>query len=211
MATQLTRRNWRAALSSTGPSISIQPRYAVAGAVICIALVYAAMFASMRTGNSERASAETRYLDATQLLTVPPVPVATLEAELATAQSALASVQLAASGPSIDPASDEATALLVRRAQDAALSVASVARLNSTQTQLDAAKYNVDALRMTVRGGSQDAVIAFLRALQTTDPGLVPALTSLTVEDGGVSAEILFSVYTKIEPTPVAGAPGAAP
>lgn len=210
MATQLTRRTWRAALAFTGPSISIQPRYAAMGGAICILLVCAAMFASMRNSASERDAAEARYLDATQLLTVPPVPVATLEADLAVAQSALSLVESSSTLSSIDPASDEATALLVRRAQDAGLSVASVARLNHTQLQINAVNYDVDALRMGLRGPTHAAVIGFLQSLHNSDPALTPTLTSLSVEDGDVTAEVIFSMHTKIVPTPVAGA-GATP
>jgi hypothetical protein len=191
--------------------VSIQPRYAAVGAAIVMLLVYAAMIASIRTAASDRTAAETRYLDATQLLAVPPVPLATLEADLAAAQSALARVETSASASSIDPASDEATASLIRRAQDAGLTVVAVARLDHSQLQASGFTYEVDAVRMGLHGSSQEAVIALLRGLAASDPALTPVLTSLTVEEGGVSAEIVFSVYSKIEPTPVAGAAGAAP
>jgi hypothetical protein len=210
MATQLTRRSWRSALTFSGPSITIQPRYAAIGGVICILVVYAAMFASMRTSATDEEAAEARYLDTMQLLTVPPVPIATLEAELSTAQNRLALVENSATHSSIDPASDEATAMLVRRATEAGLSVTSVARLNRTQTQIAGISYDVEALRMGLHGPSQDAIIALLSSLFASDPALTPALTSLTVEDSGVTAEIVFSMFSLIEPTSVAPQPESA-
>jgi hypothetical protein len=164
------------------------------------------MFVAMRSGASTRDDAEARYLDAMQLLAVPPVPVATLEADLAKAKEELAAVEGSAALSSIDPSSDEATATLVWSAQNAGLSVLAVARLRHAQTQVNSLTYDVDAVRMTVHGASQDAVIAFLQGLNAIDPALVPSLTSLTVEDGGVTAEIVISAYAKQEPTPVAGA-----
>jgi hypothetical protein len=206
VATQLTRKSWRTALSSSGFSLSVDTRYAVIACAVVITLAYVSVFAAMRTSRSDRDAAEARYLDATQLLSVSPVPVATLEGELALAQTALGMAQGAAATASIDPSSDAATASLVRRAQEHGLIVVAVSRLNAAQIKLNGAEYDVTSLRMTVQGARPDAIVSFLQALQTSDPRLLPSLTSLTAESAGAVAELVFSAHNKVEPTPATGA-----
>jgi len=210
VATQLIRKNWRSALATGSPAISIPRRYLVLAAVVCIGVVYLSMAASLYTSGRDEHTAETQYLDATRLLAVPPVPIATLQTELAAARASLASVEASASQSTIDPASDDATELLVERAQAAGLTVSGIARLNQSQAKHEERMYTVDGLRMSVEGPSQDTIIGFLRALEATDPRLVPSLSSLSLQDARARAEIVFSVYTEILPTPAA-APAEAP
>jgi hypothetical protein len=207
VATQLTRKNWRTAFSVESPVINVPKRAMIAGLGVCIVVVYAALFASMYTAKRDLRASEALYLDSTRLLAVPPVPLATLEAELASARASLSWVEASANHSTIDPSSDDATALLVQRAQDGGLTVTGVSRLDPGQEERGGQTYDVNALRMNVAGPSQAAIINFLQALDATDPGLLPVLSALSVEQGGARAEIVFSVYSKVEPTPVAGTP----
>jgi hypothetical protein len=211
VATQLTRKSWRTALSSSGFSLGVDTRYAVVACAVVIALAYASVFAAMRTSRSDRDAAEARYLDTVQLLSVPPVPEATLEADLVLAQTALSAAEQQANTVSIDVSSDEATAAIVRRVQDGGLAVVSIARMDPALSKLNGAAYDVRSLRMTVRGTSLELIVRFLQGLHETDPRLMPTLTSLVLEADTATAEIVFSAHTKVEPTPAAGATGAAP
>jgi hypothetical protein len=206
MATQLTRRRWREAFAVGAPAISIPKRYLVAAAALCVVLVYAAMIASIRAERTDLRNSEQRYLDAAQLLSVPPVPVATLQADVAGAKASLAWVEGRARHSTIDPASDDATELLVQRAQQGGLTVAGISRLAPALEKHGEKTYNVTALRLTVQGASPDAIIAFLLALEASDPGLIPSLADLSAQDAGARAELVFSVYTELITTPAAAA-----
>jgi hypothetical protein len=204
VATQLIRKNWRSAFASGSPAISIPRRYLILAAVITVGVVYLSMAASLYTSGRDERTAETQYLDATHLLSVPPVPIATLQAELAAARNSLAWVEASASQSTIDPSSDDATELLVQRAQDAGLSVTGIARLNQAQAKFEDKAYTVDGIRTSVDGPSHVTIIEFLRALEATDPRLVPSLSSLAIQEGRAHAEIVFSLYTEIVATPTA-------
>jgi hypothetical protein len=192
-------------------TLKLQPRQAVLGGIACIVVVYASLVSAIYTSRRDERAADSRHADAAQLASVPPVPIATLTAELEAAKASLAWVQGAAALSSIDPASDEATALLVRRAQDARLTVTGIARLDTATTTVDGTAYSVDAVRMSIEAASPDAIVDFVRRLEASDPGLVPTLSALTAGEGaGASAEIVFSAYREMSATPAAGA-GAAP
>jgi hypothetical protein len=209
VATQLTRRSWRTLIPGQAPALRIAPRYLVAALAATLVIAYVSLFAGMHNAARENQAAMRRYQDASQLLTVPPVPVERLEEQLSAAQFSLALLQAQTSQSTIDPASDDATELLVRRAQDAGLAVVSVARLTAAQQEVDGQRYDVSGLRMTLRAPAQAPLLWFLQALQETDPGLIPSLSSLRADAAGIDAEMVFSVFTPAEAgaTPAAGAP----
>ena len=62
---------------------------------------------------------------------------------------------------------------------------------------------------MTLEGSVQ-TLIAFLAALNELEPGVMPALASLTIDDEAKGLlDVTFNVYTKVPaPTPVAPAGG---
>lgn len=211
MATQLIRPSWRAALSSRSTAIKLQTRQIMAGVAACLLVAYGAMFAGIHTAQQDRAAAERRYADSAQLLSVPAVPIATLQKDVAAAKQALAWSKGGATLSTIDPATDEATALLVTRARASSLNVTGITRLDRTQVRVKDILYDVEAIRISVEAASAGAVVLFLRDLHATDPGLVPTLSALTTgAGGGAAAELVFSVHTKVDAAAAAGAPAGA-
>jgi hypothetical protein len=107
---------------------------------------------------------------------------------------------------SVDPASDEATELLVRRAEAAGLSVVGITRVAPAQTKTERATYDVQAIRVNVEGTTPD-IGAYLYDLYASHPALVATLTGLTINETNVAqAEIVFSAYTAVDPAAATGA-----
>src|SRR5207247_928275 len=98
---------------------------------------------------------------------------------------------------------DEATSLLVRKAQDAGLAVKGITRTNSVPSTLDGVQYTVLGIDVVV-DGAMPQLIAYLSAMTAAEPALIPSLRSLTINNQDVAhAEITFNVYTKVvKPTP---------
>jgi hypothetical protein len=185
----------------------VQTHFLVLAGVACIALAYASLALGAWQAGERRADAEVRLQDTAQILSAPPASVDELKTQVATVNGELAALQRPAAA-SIDPSSDETTALLVRRAQAAGLAVSGIARLNNAQTKINDVAYDVQGTRVSVDAASPQLINAFLVYLDASDPGLVASLQSMTIsETGTANAEIVFSVFTKAAATPTAGAP----
>jgi hypothetical protein len=207
MATQLTRRGFLSSLSGDAPVMSVPTHVMVALAAGCVAVVYASLFAAIYAARRDERMAERLYSDTLTLTEAPAPDLDVLAAELAAAQARLAQAEALAAPATIDPASDEATALLVRRAQAAGLAVIAVTRVDASPFKSGENLYDVQAIRLTLQGPPAQ-LIDYLFRLHQSDPALIATLTSLTTGATGVAqAEIVFSVYTNAaSPTPQAGA-----
>lgn len=193
-------------LSAGTPGLTVPVRHLLIGGAAFVLIAYAAMAAGIYTANKDKRIAETRYLDMVTLVEAPPPQLEPLRAELQAAQATLAELQRASGVATIDPSSDEATALLVRRAQEGGLAVKGVARLDAAETKVGDVDYGVDAIRINVEG-TREQVFGFLGELRSSDPALIPTLTFLDVLDSGdAGAEIVFSAYTAIVPEDEPGA-----
>ncbi len=84
-----------------------------------------------------------------------------------------------------------------------------VAGVAAGQAKAGDSTFETQGVRVTL-DGSVGQIVAFLNAVGSSQPWLVPSLTTMTLNDAGVAhAEIVFSTYTKVvPPTP---APAATP
>jgi hypothetical protein len=199
-------------LFASGERLHVPARVLTAVCAAAVLLSIASLLAGAWKAERDQETALRRYTDAQALLALPPVDTSALEQELAASKDALAVAQDLARPPSVDPSSDAATTLLVRRAAAAGLNVRGLASAPESQVKNGEVAYDVEAIRMTVEGGVSQ-LAGFLKQLGDSEPGLIPSLTAMTVDDGNVArAEIVFSVYAKVaEPTPVAPpTPGSA-
>ena len=204
MAAQLSPRKFSDIFVS-GQRLHVPARVLTAVCVAAVVISLVSVIVGAWDARRDEDVALARYADAEALLALPPVDTTGLQQELDAANLALATAQALAQPPSVDPSSDAATSLLVRRASDAGLTVRGIASVPDSQVKNAEVVYDVSGLRMTVEGGVTQ-VIAFLEGLGKTEPGLIPSLTSMTVDDKSVAhAEIVFNVYTlNIPPTPAA-------
>ena len=204
MATQLNSASLSSIFSRV-ETVNVPIRVLTAVCIAAVALSMAALVVGLWDARRDRDAALQRYVDTQALLALPPVDVDAATAERDRVATALTEAEGALEAPSVDPSSDAATALLVRSAEAAGLRVAGVNRVADAQLKDDLVTYDVRGIRMTVDGGVNE-VIRFLSAMDREEPGFIPALTALTVDDGGVAhAELVFSVYTEVPvPTPVA-------
>jgi hypothetical protein len=174
-----------------------------------VLLAMASVIVGTWQARADEQAALQRYTDAEALLALPPVDLEALEAQNEAAQAALAEAKEQLEPPSVDPSSDEATSLLVERASTAGLTVRGVSRVPATEVKVDEVAYDVEGIRMTLEGGVS-TLIGFLAGLNEQEPGVMPALTTMTVDEQsrGV-ADVTFNVYTEVVvPTPVAPAGG---
>jgi hypothetical protein len=204
VATQLTRRRIRTALSSELPVVRVSPAYLVAGAAACIAIAYAALFLSVRDARDDRDVADARYADARTLLEVPPGSLAALQGEAEAARAALAASE-GRLHTSIDLSAGQSAGTLVRAAQDAGLTVVALASVEPAQSRIVETAYDVRSIRLTLEGTLPE-LTGFLRDLDEREPALIASLSSLSLSDAAVArAEIAFSTYARAEATPAAG------
>ena len=210
MAAQLSPKKLSGMFES-GEKMHIPARVLTAACVAVTVAAVAAVVAGIWTAQRDEQAALRRFDDAQALLALPVVDTSALQAELAASKNAVATAQALAAPPSVDPSSDASTALLVRRATEAGLKVGGVASVAPGMSKNGEIAYDVEGVRMTV-DGSVDQITRFLGALRLEEPGLVPALNTMTISDTNVArAEIIFNFYSVIvPPTPVAPRAGGA-
>jgi hypothetical protein len=207
VATQLSPKRLTDIFSST-EEFRVPVRVLTAVCILAVLFSLAAVLAGAWDAQLEEDAALQRNADIEALLALPPVDTAALETERDLAKADLADAQAQLEPPSVDPASDTATALLVERATTGGLAVRGVARVPAAEIKNEALTYDVEGIRMTVEG-SVNQVLGFLTRLAADEPGLIPSLGSMTVDERNVArAEITFSVYTEVAPTPVPTPPG---
>jgi hypothetical protein len=180
---------------------------------VCVVAVLAGV-ASLLIGawdaRRDEEAALQRYTDAQALLALPPVDLIALQAERAEAVDARAALEARLEPPTVDPASDAATSLLVNRATEAGLTVRGVTSVPAGEVKHEMTAYLVSGTRMAVEG-RVNQIVAFLRELSNGEPGLVPALGSLTMDERGVArADLTFSVFDPV-PVPTAVPAAVAP
>lgn len=211
MATQLT--GLKSLLDArNGGVVHVPARVLTAVCAVAVVATMTSMAVAIRSAHRDQRAAQARFADAQTLLAVPPLSGDSLKDDLASVQASLATAQAEAAPPALDPASDSTTALLVTRAQAAGLAVRAIARIAPSQAKLGDALYGVQGVKMTIDAQPQQ-IVAFLDALDRSDPSLIARLIALTVNDPGVAhAEIDFDVFTKVaSPTPAPRTtPGAA-
>jgi hypothetical protein len=192
-------------------SVALSPRVLVAGIVIVLALAFASVISASHNARRDEDAARVRYQDAEALVALPPASNGSVQEDLASVQQQLATAEAGIGAPSLDPASDALTALLVRAATSAGLAVKGVTRADPSQTTLGAALYAVQALHITVSGRIPE-IIAYLGALADEQPALVPSLASMTADKNGVGqADIVFSAYAPVASPTSLPAPTARP
>jgi hypothetical protein len=198
-------------LLSTGSADMHLPARALTGAcVVVVLLCIASLLVGAWTAQRDTDAALQRYTDTQALLALPQTDITVLETERDAAKAALAAAEAQLAPPSVDPSSDDATSLLVRRATEAGLAVKGIASAPMGEATNGPIKYDVVGIRVIVEG-NVGRVLDLLIGLGKEEPGLIPALTSMTTSDTDVTrAEISFNVYTKqVEPTPVAPPAGS--
>jgi hypothetical protein len=185
-------------------SVTLSPRVFVAAIVIVLVLAFASVISATHHARRDEDAARIRYQDAEALVALPPASNDAVQEDLASVQLQLATARAGVGAPTLDPASDELTALLIRAAGDAGLAVKGVTRTDPSQATFDAALYTVQALHITV-SGSTEQITAFLRAVVAKEPALVSSLASMTADNRGLGqADILFSAYAAVaSPTPL--------
>lgn len=211
MATQLSRRRLLSSLSDDRPVLSVSMRGMLAIAAACVAVVYVSLFAALYNARRDEADSERIYGDTRTLIESPAPDLAALRAELEDATDAMASAEALSTTSAIDPASDDATALLVTGAQDAGLQVRAITRIAPADIKSRDITYTATAIRIDVQGTIAQ-IDGFLYDLHRAEPAFIATLTSLSAMPTGLSdADIVFTVYTKVEPaTPVAVATAGA-
>lgn len=205
MATQLNA-NTRTAATLRLASSFLTTRVLAGIVVACLVLAFASVIAATYTARRDESAARARYNDIQALVALPPASNDSLQADLASLRQQLADAQAAVGTPTIDPASDALTSLLVRTATEAGLTVKGVSRSEPSQATLAEALYQVQALHITV-SGSITQITDFLRTLDEQQPALVASLAALTADNAGVAqADLVFSAYAPApSPTPPAG------
>jgi hypothetical protein len=204
VATQLNPANARDAMKTRLASVTFSPRVFVAAIVIVLVLAFASVISATHNARRDEDAARIRYQDAEALVALPPASNESVRDDLASVQQQLATAEAGIGAPTIDPASDALTALLVRAATSAGLAVKGVTRADPSQATLGAALYTVQALRITV-SGSTTQIAAYLGGLAEEQPALVPSLASMTADKAGVAqADVVFSAYAAVaSPTPL--------
>lgn len=215
MAVELTRRGWRRALAGAPRSVRVPPHVLVGLAAAVLAVAYTSTFLATYNARRDERDAQQQLADAQQLLALPPGASDTLTAQLTWARAEYAAWQAEPLTPSVDPASDAATALLVRHADAAGLAVRGITRVPPASTRLGTVAYDVQALTVAV-SGSPVQVAAYLADMRKVEPAMLPSLVSMSVNESGLAqAELSFRAYTvAATPTAVAAAsrtPGARP
>lgn len=204
MAAQLNSAALNRIFSRAG-TVNVPIRVLTAVCIGAVAVSMTALLLGVWDARRDRDAALQRYVDTQALLALPPVDIDGAVQERDSVAAALTDAEAALEPPAVDPASDTATALLVRSAEAAGLRVAGVNRVPSAQLKDDLTTYDVQGIRMTI-DGTVNEVIGFLADMDRDEPGFISALNALTIDDGGVAhAEVVFSVYTEVPaPTPVA-------
>ncbi len=204
----MTRRHLRDAIKGGDgtPVLNVHPRQMIIAGAAALVAVYASMFAAIHNAQRDESAAERRYADTRALLAAPPPSLDSLIFERDAAAWALEATRAQLVPPAADLSSDDATAMLIRSAGAAGLDVSGITRIAPAQQKEGAQVYDVQGIRMTVTG-TREQIAAFVQALHASDPGLLPALTAMSIaDDGTAQAEIMFSAHTKVVPTPAAGA-----
>ena len=202
MAAQLTRHRFR----SLGSNISLRlsPRIValLAAGLIVVVAISALVGISDAHDRERRALAHTA--DATALLALPPVSTDALRAQVAAVNTRVAQMQATPSAP-VTP--DDLDALLVREAQYAGLTVASVTRLADAPRTIEGKPYMLEGVRMTV-DGRPEQFVGLLSSISKQDAGIIPTLNTLTIDDAGVAhVDAAFQIAAvNADATPVAGA-----
>src|SRR3990172_11448011 len=119
----------------SGERLHIPARVLTAACVVTVLVSLASVLLGTWDAKKDEGIALTRYADAEALLALPPVDTTGLETGLEVSRLALATAQALAQPPSVDPSSDAATSLLVRRASDAGLNVRGIDSAPASQTK----------------------------------------------------------------------------
>ena len=210
MAAQLSPKKLSGMFES-GEQMHIPARVLTAVCVVVTLAAVASVLAGIWTAQRDEKAALRRFDDAQALLALPVVDTSALQADLTAVQNAVATAEALVGPPSVDPSSDASTALLVGRAAAAGLTVGAVASVAPSEAKNGQIGYDIEGLRMTV-DGSVGQITAFLAKLRQDEPGLVPILNTMTIDDKALArAEVVFNVYTEVvPPTPVAPQAGGA-
>lgn len=206
MAAQLSPKKLSGLLIRGDGEVSLPIGVLTAVCIAAVSLGVLSLIVGAWDARRDEERAAQRYTDAQAILALPPVDLSELEAQrdAAAAELNVAEAQLAA--PSVDPASDAATTLLVTRATAAGLQVRGIASVPDGEIKNDMTTYDVAGIRMTIEG-SANQITKFLADLGEDEPGLIPELSTLTTDDRGLSrAEVTFSVFSAV-PTPTAVPP----
>lgn len=182
----------------------LSARVLIGGLAIVVAIAMLALVAGLRNAHRAEEAARARFADAQALAALPPASTDSIQEDLASVNSQLATAQAAATPVSTATSGDATTTMLIRTAQDAGLSVKAIADVASGQTKVGTDAYESEGVRVTVEGGVGQ-ITSFLNTLADVRPALIPTLTTMTINEAKVAhAEIVFSTYTKvIPPTPV--------
>ncbi len=208
MATELTLKRLRSALQANGQPLRIPPQILVGITAAMIAICMTSVLLGIHNARRDETAARTRFADAQALLALPPIDTASLQQQLDAAKQTLTLEAISAAATPIDPASDAAAELLVRRSEAAGLAVKGLARVNPASAKLGDVAYDVQGVRVTVEGTAPQ-ITALLTDLHTEQPLLIPVLASMTLNEVGLAhADIGFDVYSRVA-TPTAVAPVA--
>jgi hypothetical protein len=182
---------------------------AVCGLAVLLAL--GSVIVGTWQARADEQAALQRYADAEALLALPPVDIDALQAERDAAVADLEAARAQLQPPSVDPSSDAATTLLVERATAGGLTVRGVSSVPPGEARVGDAAYDLAGVRMILEG-NVGSLISFLAVLHEQEPGVMPALNSLTTDENGLSVmDVSFNVYTEVATaTPVVPA-GEAP
>lgn len=203
MATQLARKSPLAMVEERMP-LYLSARVLIGGLAIVVAIAMLALIAGLRNAHRAEDAARARFADAQALAALPPASTDSIQDDLASVNSQLATAQAAAAPAATATSGDATTTMLIRTAQNAGLSVKAIADVVSAQTKVGTDSYDSEGVRVTV-DGSVGRITSFLAAVADVQPALISTLTTMTMNDAGIAhAEIVFSTYTKvIPPTPV--------
>lgn len=206
MATQLIPRKL-SGMFVPGEQLHVPARVLTAACVVAVLVSLASILIGTWSAQHDEETALRRYEDAEALLALPPVDITSLQEEVTASKAALAAAQALAKPASVDPSSDAATSLLVRRASESGLSVRGIASAPASHAKNGEVTYDVSGIRMSVEGAVTQMVDLLYR-LGEDEPGLIPSLSSMTVDEKNVArAEVIFSVYAPVPtPTPVPAA-----
>ena len=204
MATQLTRNGLKGLMANRTATVIIPVRVLTAVCVFAVAATMVSLVVGIHNAQRDEAAARRNYADSQALLALPPLSTDSLKEDLTVAKASLATVQAGVAPSNISAASDDTTSLLVKRSQAGGLAVRGITRVIAAQAKLGDNTYDVQAVHVTV-DGKPGQIVALLTDLGSTNPSLIPSLTSLTVNEAGLGhADISFSTYTKVvPPTPV--------
>jgi hypothetical protein len=204
VATQLIRKS-PSAIGQARVRLSPSPRVLLGAFAFLVALSFASLFAGIYTAHRDEDAARKRFADAQALAALPPASTDSIREDLAVVRNALATAEAAV--PSSQPvlSADATTTLIVRRAQAAGLGVQAVAGVAAGQAKVGDNTFDTQGVRVTV-DGTLGQIVAFLDAVGSAQPWLIPSLTTMTFNDASVThTEIVFSTYTKVvPPTPAA-------